>query len=170
MGTLARLGLIAFTACLGACATPYAPDSEWNRGGYSEQPREPGIYQVWFVGNERTPPEKSDDLALLRAADLCVGDARPFMRLQKFTSGRMDVRYIEPRMNTKRMQITGLNADNTPYYPTILFSVMPGHLVFRTRSGLEVTCLAEAGEDTRDATEIAAAIRQRHEIPLKPAR
>jgi hypothetical protein len=164
MGTLARFGLVAFTALLGACATPYAPESEWHRGGYSELPRGPGAYQVWFIGNEHTSPEKSDDLAMLRAADLCLGATLPFMRVRNFTSGPMDLRYTAAQVHSRRSRIAGVGPDNLPYYPRDFVSVRPGRLVFRTRSGLEVACLAEAGEETKDAAEIAAAIRQRYEI------
>jgi hypothetical protein len=164
MGTLARIALIAVTACLGACATPYAPESEWHRGGYSDLPRGPGVYQVWFVGNERTSPEKSDGLAMLRAADLCLGASLPFMHVRNFTSGPIDLRYTAGQVHSRRSRIAGVGADNKPYYPTDIVSVRPGRLVFRTRSGLEVACLAEAGEETKDAAEIAAAIRQRYEI------
>jgi len=169
MGTLARFGLVAFAALLGACATPYAAESEWHRGGYSELPRGPGAYQVWFVGNERTSPEKSDDLAMLRAADLCLGSSLPFMRTEKFTSSPMDLRYTAAQVHTRRSRIAGVGPDNLPYYPTDLVSVRPGRLAFRTRSGLEVVCQAEAGDETTSAAEIAAAIRQRYDIPVKPA-
>jgi hypothetical protein len=170
MGAVIRFGLIVFAACLGGCATPYAPESEWNRGGYSELPRGPDLYQVWFVGNERTPPEKSDDLAMLRAADLCLESSLPFMRVGKFTSAPMDVRRTAAQVLTRRSRIAGLGPDNLPYYPTDLVSFRPGRLAFRTRSGLEVACLASADEETKQAAEVAAAIRQRYEIQVEPAR
>jgi hypothetical protein len=170
MATLARFVLVPLAATLGACATSYAPHSVWNDGGYSEQPREPGVYQVWFVGNERTLPEKSEDFVLLRAADLCLGASLPFMHVRNFTSGPIDLRYKAAQVHSRRSRIAGVGSDNTPYYPTDIVSVRPGRLVFRTRSGLEVSCLAGAGEETRDAAEIAAAIRQRYDIAIDATR
>ena len=170
MVTLTRIGFVAFTALLGACATPYVPESEWHRGGYSEQSRGAGVYQVWFIGNERTSPEKSADLAMLRAADLCLGSSLPFMQARNFTNSPIDARYTAPQVYTRRSRIAGVGPDNQPYYPTDIVSVRSGRLAFRTRSGLEVVCLAEAGEETTSSAEIAATIRQRYEIPLKPAR
>ena len=87
-----RLGLttVFCAALLVACTTGYKPESLTNIGGYSEQKRAPGVWQVWFVGNGSTSPEKSDDFALLRGAELCLAEGKPFVRAGKYES------YAEP--------------------------------------------------------------------------
>jgi len=87
---LVRLTTACGAALLVACATGYKPESLTNIGGYSEEKRGPGVWQVWFVGNGRVWQEKSDDFALLRGAELCLAEGKPFMRAGKFTS------YAEP--------------------------------------------------------------------------
>lgn len=83
---LACLTTICSAALLGACATAYKPESLGNRGGYSETKRAPGVWQVWFVGNAQTTQDKADDFAMLRGAELCLAEGRPFMRAANFDS------------------------------------------------------------------------------------
>ena len=68
-----------------ACATGYKPESV-EIGGYSEKKRGPGVWQVWFVGNPGTTPDKTDEFALLRGAELCLAEDKPFIRAGKFVS------------------------------------------------------------------------------------
>src|SRR5262245_16526017 len=84
MGTPTRLSVAATAALLAACATSYKPESVWNQGGFSEQQRAPGVYEVWFLGNDYTTEDRSEELAVLRAAELCLGESKPFMRTSDF--------------------------------------------------------------------------------------
>jgi hypothetical protein len=86
------------------------------------------------------------------------------MQARNFTRSAIDARYTAPQVHTRRSRIAGVGPDNQPYYPTDIVSVRSARLAFRTRSGLEVVCLAEAGEEAKDAAEIAAEIRQRYDI------
>src|SRR5262245_12345401 len=86
MGTPTRLSVAAMAVALSACATPYKPESALNQGGYSEQRRAPGVYAVWFLGNERTSEDRSEDMATLRAADLCLAEGKSFMRTSDFNT------------------------------------------------------------------------------------
>lgn len=99
---LACLTTVCSAVLLGACATGYKPESVGNGGGYSESKRGPGIWQVWFVGNARTTPDMVDDFALLRGAELCLAEGKPFLRAGKFDSnwaatGRFAERVYEIR-------------------------------------------------------------------------
>lgn len=53
-----------------SCATPYQSSSF--RGGYSDTVLAPDTFRVVFRGNGYTPPERAQDFALLRAADLTL--------------------------------------------------------------------------------------------------
>src|SRR5215510_4591958 len=70
---------------LAGCAA-YRPYSIWNDGGYSEHPQQPDRFQVRFVGNDHSTEDKTEELAVLRAAELCLDRKKPFMRLQDFTT------------------------------------------------------------------------------------
>jgi len=84
MGTPTRLSVAATAAILTACATPYKPESVLNQGGYSEQRRAPGVFAVWFRGNAKTTEDRCEELAVLRAAELCLGESKSFMRTSDF--------------------------------------------------------------------------------------
>ena len=99
---LTCLTTIGCAALLVACATGYKPESTLNIGGYSEEKRGPGVWQVWFVGNAQTTPDMTDEFALLRGAELCLAEGKPFMRAGKFDSsvgatGRFAERVYEIR-------------------------------------------------------------------------
>jgi hypothetical protein len=73
MSTRARILLLALTfgGCALAGATEYqvaGPD-----GGYSELQLAPDLYRIAFQGNAYTSQERVADMALLRAADLTLG-------------------------------------------------------------------------------------------------
>src|SRR5262245_37919791 len=91
MGTATRLSVAATAAFLAACATPYRPESVLNQGGYSEQRRAAGVFDVWFRGNHYTSEDRSEELAMLRAAELCLGESKPFMR----TSNHQGTSYLD---------------------------------------------------------------------------
>jgi hypothetical protein len=144
MGTPTRLSVAATAALLAACATPYKPDSALNQGGYGEQRRAPGVFEVWFRGNHYTSEERSHELAVLRAAELCLGENKPFMRTSHFQS--------------------------TSY----LDDTMPGNSLAEWRlytpwSGLKVECLAERSGDAQEAAVVAATIRERYGIATRSA-
>jgi hypothetical protein len=138
MGTPARLRVAATAAFLAACATPYRPDSVLNQGGYGEQRRAPGVYEVWFRGNHYTSEDRSHELAVLRAAELCLGESKPFMRTSNFQSTN---------------NLDGSKGQNP--LASRLYSPW---------SGLKVECLAERSEEAQEVAVVAATIRARYGI------
>jgi hypothetical protein len=166
MGTLARLSVIASAALLGACAT-YKPHSVWGGLGYSESKRAPGVYQVWFV-DEHTTEDRGADLAELRAAELCLGEGKPFMRTSDFQRGAPSVRTTH-NIKTIRTYRTGEVTSN-PQLPTASTQMIrtQGQELIMTRSGLLVTCLAEKSDDeAQEAAIVAASIRERYAIATR---
>lgn len=138
MGPLTRLSLAAATALLAACATPYRPDSILNQGGYSEQRRAPNLYAVWFRGNVNTPTDRCEELAVLRAAELCLADSKPFMRTSDFQTTAPSVHWVP-------------SGEREP-----------------PQTALKVECLAEKSDDTQDAAAVAESTRKRYRITSKP--
>ncbi len=55
---------------LSACATAYQPQSF--SGGFAETQLDTNVFKVSFRGNGYTNPEKAEDLALLRSAELTL--------------------------------------------------------------------------------------------------
>lgn len=137
MGPPTRLTIAAAATILAACATPYRPESVLNQGGYSEQRRAPGVYAVWFIGNVNTPTDRCEELAVLRAAELCLAESKPFMRTSDFQTTAPPTHWL-PRSELEP-----------------------------PRSALKVHCLAEKGEDAQEAAAVAESIRKRYKITAK---
>lgn len=57
---------------LAGCATEFTPSSGGD--GYSETQLSPTSFQVTFRGNTKTTPERANDFALLRAAELALAN------------------------------------------------------------------------------------------------
>src|SRR5262245_40904358 len=164
MGTSTRLSVAATAALLAACATPYKPESAFNGGGFSEQRRATGVYQVWFVGNEYTSEDRSDELALLRGAELCLAERKPFMRASNFQTGSV-LRGVSPGFSIMRSMPVVPTSDNQNGQPVPrIIGYVPGRALYTTRSGLKVECLAEGGENAQDAAAVAASLRERYRL------
>ena len=167
MGTPTRLSVAATAAILAACATPYKPHSEWNQGGYGEQLQAPGIYHVWFGGNHYTTEDRSEELAVLRAAELCLGESKPFMRISNFeTASHLSVK--TPGFTVMKSVPQAPTYGNPPSPVPRVVGYVPGGERYNTWSQLNVECLAERGEGAQEAAVAAATIRERYEIAAKP--
>ena len=172
MGTPIRLSVAAIATVLAACATSYKPESVFNQGGFSEQRRSPGVYQVWFVGNEYTTEDRSEELAMLRAAELCLGESKPYMHTSDFQSGSSLVGVTQPRAIMKSVPVvpTDPTKANPPSPVPRTVGYMPGRALYNTRSGLKVECLDERGEDSQEAAVLAATLRERYGIKAESRR
>ncbi len=61
---------LAVACGLAACATAYQPQGL--SGGFSETQLDRNVFRVSFKGNGYTSPERAEDLALLRSAELAL--------------------------------------------------------------------------------------------------
>ena len=84
-GTWLLLGL-ALCGSLGCAQANYRP-LDPGRGGYAETREDYNTFRVVFMGNEATPRERAEDLALLRAADLTLQNGFRYFNVR--TSGGM---------------------------------------------------------------------------------
>ena len=163
MGTPNRLRVAATAAILAACATPYQPESIFSGGGFSEQRRAPGVFAVWFTGNEYTTCDRSEELAVLRAAELCLGESKPFMRTSDFQTGAV-LSGIRPPYRIMRSVPVVPTTGNPPSPVPTTVGYIPGRALYTTRSGLKVECLDEKGEDAQEAAAVAWSLRERYGI------
>jgi hypothetical protein len=62
--------LLAITALLAACATPY--QSQGMTGGYSETQLDINVFKVSFRGNGFTNSDRATDLTLMRSAEISL--------------------------------------------------------------------------------------------------
>ena len=78
---LAAAGVV--TASLASCATtaPYAPTASPNRVGYFEQQIEPERFRVSYHGPSGMGPNETEDLVMLRAADLTLEHGYDWFRI-----------------------------------------------------------------------------------------
>lgn len=76
---------LALAAALTGCATPvttqFVPAQNPQSMGFSDYKIEPGRYRVTFQGSPGAPPNQVADYALLRAADLTLGDGYDWFRV-----------------------------------------------------------------------------------------
>jgi len=168
MGTPTRLSVAAIAATLAACATAYKPESTWNQGGYSEQRRAPGEFEVWFLGNDYTTEDRNEELAMLRAAELCLGERKTFMRTSDYlTTASLSGYRPGYSIMVTRQVLPPTGTGNTPSPVPTTVGYTPGRELYTKQSGLRVECLAESGEDAREAAVVAASIRERYKIAPK---
>jgi hypothetical protein len=161
MGTPTRLSVAATAAILAACATPYKPESALYGGGFSEQRRAPGVYAVWFAGNVYTTEDRSEELAVLRAAELCLGEGKAFMRTSDFQTGTALSGYTPTTPIKSLTPVVPTTAKPTSPIPTTV-GYMPGRALYTTKSALKVECLLQKGEDAQDAAAVASSFRERY--------
>ena len=162
MGTPTRLSVAATAAILAACATPYKPESAFYGGGFSEQRRAPGVYAVWFAGNEYTTEDRSEELAVLRAAELCLGEGKAFMRTSDFQTVTALSGYTLATPIKGLTQVVPTLANPTAPLISTTVGYMPSRALYTTRSALKVECLVQKGEDAQDAAAVASSFRERY--------
>ncbi len=78
---LAAAGVV--TASLASCAStaPYGPADSPNRAGYFEQQIEPERFRVSYRGGSGMGPNQTEDLVMLRAADLTLEHGYDWFRI-----------------------------------------------------------------------------------------
>jgi hypothetical protein len=62
--------LVSLILALAGCATAYKPDGL--TGGFSEAQLDTNVFRVYFRGNGYTRPERAEEFALLRSAELTL--------------------------------------------------------------------------------------------------
>ena len=149
-------------AALAACTAAYKPYSVWNDGGFSEHEVQPNRFQVKFVGNEHSTENETEELATLRAAELCLSRRKQYMLLGEFRtdsteSGTVPGRIIEAAA-PDRGYGTGRAESETRY------RAVPGKVLYTPQTGLTATCLDEQAEGALHAQTVATTTRAKYRI------
>lgn len=154
-----RIATVVLSLSLAACAaTPYAPYSTWNGGGFTETEVQPGLFLVRFVGNAQTTPDRTSDYALLRAADLCLARGKDYVLV-----GEIATRYALDVIDGTTTTTVVPSADsNAP--PTVSTYTSPPTLAYSPSSGVAVACADQQATGAWDAHFLARSIRQKYQL------
>lgn len=68
----AKLFAAAAVLALAGCATGYQPNNPFMGGGFTETQLDRNMFRVSFRGNGYTSPDRAEDFALLRSAELAL--------------------------------------------------------------------------------------------------
>lgn len=159
-----RIGIVLFgllTVTLGGCATRYQPQSRWSDRGFSETELQPGLFQIRFSGNEFSSAERAEDLAMLRAAELCLSRGATHM-----LPGPVATQLVEGLVaggDTKTTATTtafGKGRTET----VITKTTSEPRQLYRPESGLQVRCVAAETPGGWDAQFLARSLRTKYKM------
>lgn len=157
--------VVVALVALAGCATGYAPRSIWNIGGYSETKIAPDSFRVRFDANEHLAPDQGADFARLRAAELCLAERKPFMRLTQFQDdleyGHGAVGRFEVLPKDASSDTSGRNEATETLKRTVFH---PGEPRYRSKSHLTVTCDDEDVAGALNAATLAESLRARYRL------
>lgn len=154
-------------ACLAfllvGCATDY--QSSGLTGGYSDTQLAPDVFRISFQGNGYTSPERTQDFALLRAADLTLSHGFNYFGIINEAQGGNVSSFTTPGQAYTSASVTGYGrtaygSATTTYIPPQTFSF------FKPRSGLMIRCFPERPEGgyAFDAGFLLRSLRAKYKI------
>jgi hypothetical protein len=155
--------LVALTLAIASCATPYA--SNGVLGGYSDTTLAPDVYRVSFQGNGYTSSEKTQDFALLRAAELTRSHGYHYFGIVNGENGGQS-----GVINTPGTSFTYMSAQRigSMVYGSGTTTYIPGASIpfFFPKSGLLIRCFKERPRDAfvLDAEFVASSLREKYHI------
>jgi hypothetical protein len=155
--------LAALTLAFASCATPYA--SNGFLGAYSDTTLAPDVYRISFQGNGYTTSEKTQDFAILGAADLTrLHGYRYFGIVNVENGGQSGV------INTPGTSFTSMSAQRigNMVYGSGTTTYIPGASIpfFFPKSGLMIRCFKDRPPDTfvLDADFVSSSLKQKYHI------
>jgi hypothetical protein len=154
---------------LSGCATPY--QSQSLTGGYSETQIAPDVYRVQFAGNAYTSWERSQDFAMLRAADLTVNSGFNYFAILDETAYSSVSSITTPgQSNTSgslylhggRGNYYGTYSERTTYKPP------QTEYIYKPRNELLIRCFSDKPADIYvfDAAFLQQSIKQKYNIEI----
>jgi hypothetical protein len=162
-----RKALLLAVVALAGCATAYKPNSFWNDGGFTETEVQPGLFQVKFKGNEFTTQDRTADLAMLRAADLCLSRGKSHMFLGDVATKSVQSG-VAPGYSSTSGTATVTSYGNTAYVTGNAYTTtIPPASFYRPQSGLTVACTESKDGGAWDAAFLSQAMRSKYKITPK---
>jgi hypothetical protein len=136
---LVILPIVSFLFISG-CATEYQGTSF--TGGYSDTQLAPDAFQIRFSGNGFTSPERAQDFALLRAADLTLGHGFRYFAIANSAEGGSTSSITLPGSSYTTANVTGYG--NSAYGSAVTTYTPPTNIpVFKPRAGLLIRCFQQ---------------------------
>tara|TARA_R110000751_G_scaffold80214_15_gene161911 strand:- start:25823 stop:26362 length:540 start_codon:yes stop_codon:yes gene_type:complete len=127
--------IIAGTILLAACATSYQPNNRWTGGGFSEIPIAADAYKVTVKGNGYTSSERTNEMALLRSAELTRDNGFNYFIVVDSEEYQSTSQFVTPGSSTStttgsasaysfgnRAYATGVANTNTTYTPPQIYT------------------------------------------------
>jgi hypothetical protein len=153
----------AFVLTFAACATSYQKTGL--TGGFGDTQLAPDLFRVTFKGNGYTFPDRAQDFALLRAADLTIGKGFScFAVVDEKNTTR--VQTFESQGHAETTGSAFLYGNSASYSEHTTYT--PGHtsILFKPTTGLLVKCFMTKPENmfTFDAAFLRKSIREKYEI------
>lgn len=152
-----RLLLVLLIASCTACATPYAPQSFWRGGGFSDTRLAENIFDVRFTGNDASSEERVVDFGMLRSAELCLDHGYSHFLVAQ-ASTRQNVSY-----ETTPIDVTTETDDGE----TITVTEYETYTSVSPSTHNRIVCLDELAEGQQivyDAWFVQQSIREKYEL------
>lgn len=158
------IAIAALSLVLVACATSYAPKSFWNDGGFTETEVQPGLFMVRFVGNEFTSSDRTADLAMLRAAELCLNKGMSFMYLGDVATQVVQSGFIPGSSRTTASATAYGYGNSVNAYGSSYTTTTPPTALYSPQTGLTVSCTNEKGNGAWDAKFLSQSMKTKYKI------
>lgn len=155
------VAILSSATLLSGCATAYQRTGF--SGGFSETQLAPDVFRVSFSGNGFTPPDRVQDFAMLRAAELCSGAGLPYFAVVDSVDQSVTQNVTMPGMaqTTGQVNVVG----NTAVYSgTTTYSPAQTYSFYTPGVGMMVRCLPEKSDGgmTFDAQFLSTTIRAKY--------
>ena len=148
---------------IGGCATSY--QAQGFTGGFSETMLAPDVVRIRFIGNAYTSGERAQDFALLRAAEVMLGNEFPYFAVLNETSDKQVGTYTAPGSSTTTGTVNtygnyGTYTANTTYNPGQTY------VFYKPESGLLVQGFNEKPTNVYafDAAFIVKSLKTKYKI------
>ncbi len=135
--------LFLVVVALAGCATAYKPDGYG--GGFSETRLDTSLFKVSFQGNGWTKPERAEDMALLRSAELTIRNGFNYFVVIDSQSRERQGSYTTPKQSYTTANAT---AYGNSAYGTAQTTTYGGQTVHTSRPTTTITmaCFKEKPE------------------------
>lgn len=155
--------IAALSFVLTACATTY--QSSGFTGGFTDTQLAPDLFRVSFSGNAFTSPERVQDFALLRAAELCISNGFKYFAVVDTADQSRTETYVTP--STAQTTGTATAYGNSATYSGTT-TVTPGQVYsfYKPGIGLMVRGFSQKPEDiySFEADFLVRTLKAKYEI------
>jgi hypothetical protein len=160
---LTPIAFLCSAVLLVSCETPYS--SNGFLGGYSDTALAPDVYRISFKGNGYTSNERTQDFAVLRAAELTLSHGyRYFQVINETQGGRSGMIQTPGHAYTYGNAYQSGNmvygSAHTIYSPGVSIPI------FFPESGLLIHCFRDrpAGGFALDAAYVSRSLREKYKL------